>query len=193
MTLCVKCSDSGVIDTGNNDLPCECPAGDTAVFYEACVGSVTGAEIRKHYYNGSPEPLDRVPNRGHALVVDDDEMTREYIVSILRAGGFEITQASNGIEGLARYHERERGYFNIIVSDWSMPRLKGTNMAWHIRRQDKNQKILLVTGDSETVRRDLDSRDLTDVKVLPKGVFEQDDLIREVLHIVGGRECEFAR
>ena len=29
---CRKCNDTGIIDTGNNDLPCECSAGDTALF-----------------------------------------------------------------------------------------------------------------------------------------------------------------
>lgn len=29
---CVRCKDTGVIDTGNNDLPCDCAHGDTALF-----------------------------------------------------------------------------------------------------------------------------------------------------------------
>lgn len=30
---CKNCSDTGIIETGNNDLPCyQCPLGDTAVW-----------------------------------------------------------------------------------------------------------------------------------------------------------------
>jgi hypothetical protein len=29
---CTECNDTGVIETGNNDLPCSCPAGDVAMF-----------------------------------------------------------------------------------------------------------------------------------------------------------------
>lgn len=55
---CPKCHDTGVIETGNNDLPCDCPAGDTALFNQAGVaGPVTGTEIRQHFLNGSPEPI----------------------------------------------------------------------------------------------------------------------------------------
>lgn len=55
---CERCGDSGVIETGNNDLPCECPAGKTALFNEAGVqGPVTGAEVRRHFLNSSPEPI----------------------------------------------------------------------------------------------------------------------------------------
>jgi hypothetical protein len=64
MAKCQKCGDTGVIETGNNDLPCGCPAGDTALFNEAGVrGPVTGLEIRKHFLNDSPEPI-AIPSRG---------------------------------------------------------------------------------------------------------------------------------
>ncbi len=55
---CYKCKDTGVIDTGNNDLPCDCPAGDKALFNTAEVdGPVTGAEVKRHFLNNSPEPI----------------------------------------------------------------------------------------------------------------------------------------
>lgn len=58
MPQCTKCNDTGVIETGNNDLPCDCPAGATALFNQAGVeGPVTGAEIRRHFLNSSPEPI----------------------------------------------------------------------------------------------------------------------------------------
>lgn len=55
--VCKKCKDTGSIDTGNNDLPCDCPAGRTALFNVAGVaGPVTGEEVKKHYLNTSPQP-----------------------------------------------------------------------------------------------------------------------------------------
>jgi len=55
---CSACNDTGVNETGNNDLPCDCPAGDAALFNQAGVrGPVTGAEIKRHFLNGSPDPL----------------------------------------------------------------------------------------------------------------------------------------
>ncbi|MBI4121302.1 MAG: hypothetical protein HY457_03550 [Parcubacteria group bacterium] len=58
MPKCIECGDTGVIETGNNDLPCDCPAGATALFNQAGVdGPVTGAELRRHFFNGSPEPI----------------------------------------------------------------------------------------------------------------------------------------
>ncbi len=55
---CLRCDDMGVIETGNNDLPCVCPLGAIALFNVAGVnGAVTGTEIRRHFQNGSPEPI----------------------------------------------------------------------------------------------------------------------------------------
>lgn len=45
MAICPKCNDTGVIETGNNDLPCDCPAGDSPVF-NTVWGEKTGAELR---------------------------------------------------------------------------------------------------------------------------------------------------
>lgn len=55
---CKKCNDTGVEETGNNDLPCDCPAGRTARFNVAGVdGQVTGEEIERHFLNNSPQPI----------------------------------------------------------------------------------------------------------------------------------------
>jgi len=56
-----KCSrgcKEGILDTGNNDLPCDCSKGSSALFNIAGVdGLVSGAESRRHFLNMSPEPL----------------------------------------------------------------------------------------------------------------------------------------
>jgi hypothetical protein len=49
---CAVC-DGGVIETGNNDLPCECPAGDTAIFNVTGVeGPISGALVKQRHARG---------------------------------------------------------------------------------------------------------------------------------------------
>lgn len=43
---CPYCQDTGVIETGNNDFPCECPAGDLAVF-NLGTEKITGKEYKE--------------------------------------------------------------------------------------------------------------------------------------------------
>ena len=55
---CDVCKDTGVIETGNNDLPCTCEFGKIASFNVGFAGGpVTGQEVLKHFLNHSPEPL----------------------------------------------------------------------------------------------------------------------------------------
>lgn len=58
--MCPKCNDTGVIETGNNDLPCSCEKGDLALFNNAHVkgGPITGAQVKRHFLNNSPEPIE---------------------------------------------------------------------------------------------------------------------------------------
>lgn len=57
MSTCTQCNDTGVIETGNNDLPCDCEAGASAVFNIGLDAPVTGAQVRRHFLNNSPEPI----------------------------------------------------------------------------------------------------------------------------------------
>ncbi|MEK7173257.1 MAG: hypothetical protein AAB740_04785, partial [Patescibacteria group bacterium] len=69
---CTKCNDTGVIETGNNDLPCDCPAGDEALFNEmGVIGPVTVSSVAPEWdgmKNGSMlDPLpegDQAPYQG---------------------------------------------------------------------------------------------------------------------------------
>jgi hypothetical protein len=48
IVLCSKCEDTGVIETGNNDFACSCPAGDTAMFnVSGHDGPISGAKMKR--------------------------------------------------------------------------------------------------------------------------------------------------
>lgn len=57
MILCENCRDTGVDDAGGGDMPCECPAGDRAVFNVAGRGQVSGATLKKEWENLRKSPL----------------------------------------------------------------------------------------------------------------------------------------
>jgi CheY-like chemotaxis protein len=182
-TVCPECNGTGTIDTGNNDLPCDCPAGDTALFNDAFVegGPITGAEMKRHFLNDSPEPIEgtvrveNIPGRqGRVLVVDDDETNVIRITQYLTMVGYAVVVAHNGLEGLRAFHDDDDG-FNLILSDWSMPYMMGTEMLRKIRRQSKQQKMMMMSSDPLHVRKELRELNMSDVRVLDKmGIGPQD-------------------
>lgn len=46
-----------MINTGNNDLPCDCPAGDEAKFNVAGRGTMLGRDLRRTFTASSNEEL----------------------------------------------------------------------------------------------------------------------------------------
>ena len=78
------------------------------------------------------------------LVVDDEESIRVVVRRILEAEGYQITEATNGLEGIARL---EGGTpLDLLMADIDMPELSGDEMAVRIRKSRPDLKVLYVTG-----------------------------------------------
>jgi CheY-like chemotaxis protein len=56
------------------------------------------------------------------LIVDDDAAIREAFSRTLRHAGFEVTAVENGVAALEEIAQRN---FEVVVCDYSMPRLGG--------------------------------------------------------------------
>lgn len=58
MPKCKRCDDTGVVETGNNDFPCDCPAGKTALFnVTGLPRPVTGEVVQRNLLRNSSEPI----------------------------------------------------------------------------------------------------------------------------------------
>lgn len=70
------------------------------------------------------------------LVVDDEEDARALIKTVLEDGGYEVTEAKGGKEGLAMLKEKK---FNLILIDFFMPVMTGRDLAEAIRKNKKTK------------------------------------------------------
>lgn len=79
------------------------------------------------------------------LLVEDDKNLCFILKSSLEQmiGGYEVTIATNGKEGLELL---EKGDFDVIVSDIEMPVMDGMSMVQHIRRHHPQLAIIFITG-----------------------------------------------
>ena len=99
------------------------------------------------------------------LVVDDHDPTRQTISRMLEAGGFEVVQASNGTEALARL-SRESGAIDMVLSDVTMPGMTGIDLSYQIRELYPSMPVAIVSGDVSELERSIIGR--SDVPFIKK-------------------------
>jgi CheY-like chemotaxis protein len=86
------------------------------------------------------------------LIADDDTDVREVLVESFRDAGFEVLEASNGLEALLSV---KRDKPDAVVLDLMMPRLGGVEALKRIHAFNPGIRALVVTGaiDSELHRQ----------------------------------------
>ena len=104
------------------------------------------------------KPPDPTATRGSAgrardadpiLVVEDDVSILEMVMQILRAEGYQVIGAKNGIEGLA---EIERRPPSLILLDMRMPRMDGWEFAAALRARGIASPVVVMTAADNAKR-----------------------------------------
>jgi CheY-like chemotaxis protein len=80
------------------------------------------------------------------LITEDDDSVRQTIKLLLVADDYAVTEARTGEEALELL-KRER--FDLVITDFEMPGLKGSELAVIIKRQLPAQPILMLTAYAE--------------------------------------------
>jgi len=84
---------------------------------------------------------------GKILVVDDEEMMRDCVSTILTSMGFDILKAKDGQEAYEIYLE-QRTDISLIIMDIMMPRMDGIAASKAIKTLDPTVKVILMSGHS---------------------------------------------
>ena len=83
------------------------------------------------------------------LVVDDESLVCDSIKSVLASDGHEVVMAFNAEEALEAFRDRE---FDIVITDYEMPVMKGDKLAAAIKMLRPEQPIILITAYAESLR-----------------------------------------
>lgn len=81
------------------------------------------------------------------LIVEDDEVTAALEKQILENEGFEVDTAGDGLEGLEKI---ELNRYDVIISDFDMPRMKGDELQIEVQKlsQDLAKRMIFVSGNA---------------------------------------------
>jgi CheY-like chemotaxis protein len=77
------------------------------------------------------------------LLVDDNSDGLLVRSSLLEELGYRVHSANNGEEGLKIF---EAGSFDVVVTDYRMPRMNGVELIGRIRKLNPNARIILLSG-----------------------------------------------
>jgi CheY-like chemotaxis protein len=77
------------------------------------------------------------------LLIEDDRAARESTKLLLNIDRHTVTEAEDGIAGLALVAEQP---FDLVVVDFFMPGMDGGEVAWCIKRMAPSLPILMVTA-----------------------------------------------
>ena len=101
------------------------------------------------------------------LVVDDEPMVCEAIRMLLSFDGHEVVPASSGSEALALF---ELGEFDVVITDYHMPKMKGDELAAALKARRPDQPIIMITAYAEMLKTSAGA--LTDVDQLISKPFQ---------------------
>ncbi len=91
-----------------------------------------------------PADPPRAVEGARVLVVDDDPDVRRFIVDLLEDSGYAVTAAVDGPLGLKAL--ADDGPFDLLLLDFAMPGMTGSEVARTVRGSDADQPILMMTG-----------------------------------------------
>jgi DNA-binding response OmpR family regulator len=112
------------------------------------------------------------------LVVEDDQRIRDFITSKLKASGYDVLTANNGVEGLEQAHTQEP---DLVVLDLLMPKMDGLEMLKQLRSVSAVPVIFLTAKGADTDR--IRGLELGADDYLPKP-FHPDELVARVTAVL---------
>jgi two-component system, OmpR family, KDP operon response regulator KdpE len=112
------------------------------------------------------------------LVAEDEVALRDFVSRNLRARGFEVLEASNGLEAIAVW-EREDPH--LLILDIMMPRMDGLEVCKRVRERSAVPIIVLTALDAESDKVAALDLGADDYLTKPFGVEELLARVRAVL------------
>jgi two-component system KDP operon response regulator KdpE len=117
------------------------------------------------------------------LLAEDEVALRDFISRNLRARGFEVLEAGNGLEAMALWKQEE---LHMLILDIMMPRMDGLEVCQRVRAHSAVPIIVLTALDAEADKVSALDLGADDYLTKPFGVEELLARVRAVLRRTQG-------
>ena len=100
-----------------------------------------------------PSGTARDRGQGFVIVADDDDMVRRGMERMLRALGYQVLTARDGLEAIELF-EGHQANVRAVLLDIDMPRPDGVETFLRLRQLDPAARVLLMSGYHDAATRD---------------------------------------
>ena len=83
------------------------------------------------------------------LVVDDEPFVCDALKMMLMFDGHTVETASNGRDALILF---DQGKFDLVITDFAMPTMKGDELAAAIKARSPKQPVVMITAYAEMLQ-----------------------------------------
>jgi CheY-like chemotaxis protein len=128
------------------------------------------------------------PSRHQVLIAEDDAAVRNSIALLLKASGYEVSTAANGLEALALL---KVGLPAVLISDLNMPEMSGFELLSVVRQQFPKLSLVAMSASYETGEMVPDG--VTADAFYPKGYGNPGVLLRIIAEVLSARAANAAK
>ena len=89
------------------------------------------------------------PAQRRILVVDDEPFVCDAVKMMLAFDGHVVETANSGAQALVIL---ERGKFDVVITDFAMPLMKGDELAAAIKARNPKQPVVMITAYAEMLQ-----------------------------------------
>jgi DNA-binding response OmpR family regulator len=79
------------------------------------------------------------------LAIEDEEMLRDFLRTLLEESGYKVLLAADGTEGLRTYIEH-MNEIHLVLLDMGLPRMSGEEVLSRLLLANPNAKVISVSG-----------------------------------------------
>jgi two-component system, NarL family, capsular synthesis sensor histidine kinase RcsC len=83
------------------------------------------------------------------LVVDDEPFVCDAVKMMLDFDGHQVETAGSARDALAMF---DKGKFDLVITDFAMPEMKGDELAAAIKAKSPNQPVVMITAYAEMLQ-----------------------------------------
>lgn len=123
----------------------------------------------------------RTTGRERIMLVDDDELLIKVQGRILSRRGYQVKTFPNGLDALSYFREHQ-SEFDLIITDQTMPKMTGIELAAEVVRLREDIPIIITTGFSDAITPDkVAARGIRELLRKPVDSEELTSAVRRVL------------